>query len=129
MSLIRLTQRKRKENDISLTPLIPPRHLHLIRPEPLSERTLLQPRPLPHPKLQQTRLRNHQPIIDTEPLIRRIALPPTFLSHDVHHTLETLVASDAADDEDFGGSNVGEGAFGDLDEHGEDVFLEGETEV
>ena len=74
-------------------------------------------------------MRNHDAVVDAEAFVGGVDVPATVGGHDAHHLLQAVVAADAADDEDLRGVDVRHGALGDLDEHGEDGFLEGEAEV
>jgi len=99
------------------------------RPEPLCACRLFQRGPKAHLVRQQPGMRDHDTIVDAEALVGGVDAPAAIPRHEAHHLLQTLVAADAADDQHLSGADVGHGALGDLDEHGEDGFLQGEAEV
>jgi len=108
---------------------ISPSDLNLISPISLRNRTLRDTRRLPSFEPQQSRMRNHNPIINTKPLIRSIHLSPSIPGHNRHHLLQSLITTYSPDNQDLLTSHVGHGAFGDFHQHCKDCFLEAETEV
>lgn len=67
--------------------LIPPLDKHLIRPKSLRTLTLPQLRRKPRPIRQQPGMRNHDAIINTEPLVCRKHAPAPLPRHLPHHLL------------------------------------------
>ena len=108
---------------------ISPSNLNLISSIPLCNRTLRDTRRLPGLEPQQPCMRNHNPIINTKPLIRSIHLSPSIPGHNRHHLLQSLITTYSPDNQDLLTSHVGHGAFGDFHQHCKDCFLEAETEV
>lgn len=103
--------------------------MYLIRPESLCTHAILQLGFVTRLPSQQTGQGNHDAVVDTEALVRRVDAAAPISGHLAHHLLEPLVAADAADDEDLAGPDVGHGPLRDLDQHGEDGLLQREAEV
>lgn len=72
---------------------------------------------------------NHYAIINTEPLVCSKNTATALSSHLSHHLLQTLVAADAANNQDLITADVGHGALGNLDEHSKDGLLQAEAQV
>src|SRR5699024_169464 len=80
---------------------IPPLYKNIISPKPLCTRRILQLGCKPRLVRQQSRMRNHDPVINAEPLISRIDAPTSISRHNSHHLLQTLVAAHPTYNEDF----------------------------
>jgi len=109
--------------------LIPPLDKHIVRPEPLRARRLLERRAEARLVRQQPRLRDHDAVVDAEALVCRIHAAAAVARHRAHHLLQPLVAPDPADDQHLLGPDVRHGALRDLDQHREHRLLQREAQV
>lgn len=74
-------------------------------------------------------MRDHDTIVDAEPLIRRVHAPPPLLSHSTHHLLEPFIATNTAHHHHLVAADMSHSALRDLDQHSVDGLLEAKAQI
>lgn len=112
-------------HSIFLIALVSPRHIHLIRPEPLRHRRFPHRRERTPLKPQEPCVRNHRTIINAIPIVHPMRRRPSRVAHHLHHFLKPHVTPDTTDNQHVGGAAVRNCSFRHFDEHGKDGLLKG----
>jgi len=104
-----------------------PCYVNLIRSEPLCASTFNQRSLIAHTVAEESRLCDHDPIVDAEPLVCRENLTTALSCHDAHHILKPLVTSNTPDDEYLFTPDMRHRPLRDFDKHCKHRLLQREA--